>query len=77
MKILMIVMSLSLLTACGTATPYRCTSANAEICDLQKRLVHIEDRLSIDRKQVPIVLTDQELINELNRRKRVKTYPTQ
>jgi len=76
MKIQMIAMSLCILTvaACGTSIPYRCTSSNTEICNLQQRMVRIEDRLQYPRKPAPVVMTDKELIDELNRRKRVRTY---
>ncbi len=76
MKIQMIVTSLCVLTvaACGTYTPYRCTSSHPEICDLQKRVTSLEDRHSIQRKQTPVVMTDKELMDELNRRKRTRTY---
>ena len=72
------IMSVLLLSisACGTNTPYRCTSRNIEICDLQRRVVHIEDRLQIARqKSVPVTMTDQELYDELRRRNSVVTYP--
>ena len=76
MKIQIIVASLFVLSvsACGTYTPYRCTSSNPEICDLQKRVVLLEDRHAVPRKVAPKVMTDKELIDELNRRKRARTY---
>ena len=79
MKTQIIVMSLSLLavSACGTSTPYRCTSHNAEVCNLQQRIVRLEDLHSYPREKAPIVMTDQELIDELRRRKQAITYPTQ
>lgn len=78
MKTQIVVASLFVLvvSACGTNAPYRCTSRNAEICDLQKRVVRLEDAHQYPRKAgVPVTMTDKELINELRRRKAVVTYP--
>ena len=73
-KILITTLTLVLISACGTTSPYRCTSLNTEICNLQQRMVRIEDRLQYPRKPAPVVMTDKELIDELNRRKRARTY---
>ena len=79
MKTLIIVMSACILvvSACGTSSPYRCTSHNAEICNLQQRVVRLEDAHQYPREKAPVVMTDQELIDELRRRKKAVTYPTQ
>lgn len=73
-KIVIVILTLTAISACGTHKPYKCTSANPEICNLQQRMVRIEDRLQYPREKAPVVMTDQELIDELNRRKRAKTY---
>ncbi len=77
MKLILIITSLALLvSACSTSKPYRCTSRNAEVCDLQKRMVRLEDSHGYMRsKSVPVTMTDKELIDELRRRKAVVTYP--
>ena len=73
------VMLLGILSGCGSTIPYTCTSRNAEICDLQYRMVRIEDRLQYPRAKgkAAVVMTDQELKDELRRRGQVVTYPTQ
>ncbi len=77
MKLTLIITSLALLlSACSTSKPYRCTSRNAEVCDLQKRMVRLEDAHAYPRqKSIPVTMTDKELIDELRRRKAVVTYP--
>lgn len=70
---LILVLSVS---ACGTSTPYQCTSLSQEICNLQKRMVRLEDKHMIPRAEIPAarMITDEELIEEIRRRKLVKTY---
>ncbi len=74
MKTLITAMSLLLLAACGTTTPYKCTSMDPEICNLQHRMVRIEDKIGYDRAKTPPVMTDKELIDEMKRRRLVRTY---
>lgn len=75
--ILTTLLILALLPACGTNAPYRCTSRNVEICNLQQRMVRIEDRLQYARENAPVLLSDAELIKELRKRRLAITYPVE
>lgn len=67
-----------LLAGCASEQPYKCTSRNAEICDLQNRMIRMEDAHSYPRQASTVItLTDRELEQELKRRRQTVIYPTQ
>ena len=68
---------LSMTGCAGTIKIQPCTSTNLHICDLQDRVSYLEYRMDIQREnpgQEPSTMSDQELINEMRRRKRIATY---
>ncbi len=70
---------LAFTSGCSSIKPYKCTSRNAEICDLQGRMIRIEDRLQYprSRSKPAVVMTTRELKEELRRRGQAVTYPQQ
>ena len=76
-KFSLVVVMATVLASCAVTPLPKCTSDDRLVCNLQDRVHNLEQRHAIDNKHPAREMSDQELVDELRRRRKAVTYPTQ